>query len=95
MRPSIFRCRCPFGDEECQNMLTISTSPYIPATDLDPAEGPDLTATGCPHVDHASDHQWRGPGGMEEILWALVEERAAQAQDAEWDRRIHAAREGA
>jgi len=89
------RFPCPFGNGECTATLTVTLAGrYFRATASEPAEGPDLTATGCHHVTDASGWEWNRPGGIADRLWALVEEMDLDAWDAEIDRRIHAAREG-
>ena len=94
MRPTIYRRRCPLGDDECPQILTLTVTPGCRATRLDPAEPPQISAEGCPHVSDASGWEWNRPGGIAERLWSLVDEMDLDAWDAEIDRRIHAAREG-
>lgn len=85
-----FRCPCPLGqDEPCKNFLDVTVTPYRRATHIDPAEGPDLYATGCPHVDLDVDRwAWIRPGGIEDRLWAAVEEQRGAAHEVAVDAAI-------
>ena len=95
MRASIYRCPCPLGDDECQSILTLTVYPGRRGTYQDPAEGPEVSATGCKHVDDASGWEWRRPGGIEETLWALVEDRTAESRETAIEAAIERRREDA
>ncbi len=88
MRPvRSYSVRCSFGGDVCFSVIEITISLGCRATYDSPAEPPELSATGCPHVDEASGRDWRKPGGIAEQLWEVAAAQEAEAFEAEVDRR--------
>lgn len=85
-RVARFTARCPFlmddDGNQCGRSIEVVAYPYRPGSYLDPPEGGEIEASGCGHVEDASEEVYEALSRLVEDYSDLCE----AARDAYWER---------